>query len=77
MHADHPQSSRSQVRASDDWTDAVRRVRSEYTEMAGMRLTQAQAGRLFGLEPFACSLVLGWLLDERFLRLSDGFYSKT
>jgi hypothetical protein len=76
IHAEEPTSSRSQASTTDDWTGAVRRVRSEYTEMPGMRLTQEQAGRLFGLEPFACSLVLGWLMDEQFLRLSNGLYVK-
>lgn len=76
MHAEQPQSSQRQTTGADGWSEAVRRVRAEYTEMPGMRLTALQAGRLFGLEPFACSLVLGWLIDERFLRLSNGFYIK-
>ena len=76
MHADDDLSTRTDVQATDAWVDAIRRVRSEYTEMAGMRLTQEQAGRLFGLDPFACSLVLGWPVDERFLRRSRGLYIK-
>jgi hypothetical protein len=76
MHTEDSNSSRAHAGVTDAWDEAVRRVRSEYAEMPGMRLTQEQAGRLFGLEPFPCSLVLGWLLDERFIRLSDGLYIK-
>lgn len=76
MRAQRPQPSRPQLPAADDWSEAIRRVRAEYTEMAGMRLTQEQAGRLFGLDPLVCSMVLGWLVEENFLRLSDGLYIK-
>jgi hypothetical protein len=76
MHAEQPHSSQCRAAATDDWGEAVPQVRAEYTERPGMRLTALQAARLCGLEPFVCSLVLRWLIDERFLRLSNGFYIK-
>lgn len=45
----------------------VDRVRGEYLEMPGLRLTPQQAQRLFGLDPMACNLVLDALTRERFL----------
>jgi hypothetical protein len=41
-----------------------RRVRSEYLEMPGLRLTAAQASRLFDLEPSRCAQVLDTLVRE-------------
>lgn len=38
------------------------RIRSEYQEMPGMRLTLPQAARLFGLEPVSCERVLHTLV---------------
>ena len=44
---------------------AVReRVRGEYQEMPGLRLTIAQASRLFGLDLARCTLVLDALVEE-------------
>lgn len=43
------------------------RVRGEYLEMPGLRLTQQQAQRLFGLDPSACAIVLETLTREQFL----------
>ena len=40
------------------------RIRGEYQEMPGMRLTLAQAARLFNLEPTHCALVLDVLVTE-------------
>ena len=45
----------------------VNRVRGEYLEMPGLRLTQQQAQRLFGLDPCACAVVLETLTREQFL----------
>src|SRR5687768_8882795 len=51
----------------------LRRVKAEYIEMPGLRLTVAQAGRLWGLDPPACVDVLDRLITERFLqRRPDG-----
>ena len=45
----------------------VNRVRGEYLEMPGLRLTLPQAQRLFGLDPSACAMVLEKLTREKFL----------
>ena len=43
------------------------RVRGEYREMPGMRLTVAQASRLWHLDARTCESVLLLLVDEGFL----------
>ncbi len=51
------------------------RVRSEYLEMPGLRLTPAQAERLLGLEPAVCARLFGHLVSSGFLRIArDGHY---
>lgn len=40
------------------------RVRGEYREMPGLRLTIAQAARLFNLEPNQCEQVLDALVTD-------------
>jgi hypothetical protein len=55
--------------------DVVRRVRGEYLEMPGLRLTPQQARRLWRLDEYACNKVLGELLESRFLtRTRDGAF---
>ena len=55
--------------------DIVRRVQCEFLEMPGLRLTEKQAGRLWGLDPPYCSAVLCSLVDAGFLsRTRDGAY---
>jgi len=49
-------------------TALARRVAAEYTEMPGLKLTSAQAARLFGIEPELCSDALRWLIAEGWLR---------
>ena len=46
----------------------LRRVRSEFVEMPGLRVTPAQATRLWGLEGDACQKVIKALIDASFLR---------
>ena len=46
----------------------IQRVRAEFLEMPGLRVTPAQATRLWGLEPAACGQVIDALLDCAFLR---------
>lgn len=75
MYATHPPP-RVQPLIVESWADALRRVRSEYAEMPDLRLTQAQAQRLLGLEPFPCGLVLGLLVEEGYLHVTNGFYAK-
>jgi hypothetical protein len=51
------------------------RVRGEYAEMPGLRLTVAQASRLWNIDRHAGESVLNALVAERFLfRTSDGAY---
>ena len=44
------------------------RVREEFREMPGLRLTPAQATRLWGLENDFCKAVIESLVDEAYLR---------
>ena len=46
----------------------VYRVREEFREMPGLRLTPAQATRLWGLEHDACRQVIDVLVAAEFLR---------
>jgi len=56
--------------------DLIRRVRGEYLEMPGLKLTNTQASRLWGLERHTCQRLLDTLVDARFLtRGPDGSYS--
>ena len=55
----------------------LRRIKAEYMEMPGLRLTVAQAGRLWGLDPPSCLDLLDRLIGERFLqRRPDGTYAR-
>ena len=53
------------------------RVCGEYLEMPGLRLTQKQAQRLWGLDEATCRQILEFLVEVEFLRLSDvGSYAR-
>lgn len=53
----------------------VARIRGEYREMPGLRLTFAQACRLWQMDAATCELVLHTLLTEHFLaRTNDGAF---
>jgi hypothetical protein len=55
--------------------EVVRRIRGEFLEMPGLRLTRQQARRLWRLDETACDAVLGALVDARFLaRTRDGAF---
>ena len=49
----------------------VSRVREEFREMPGLRMTPAQATRLWGLEHEACRRVIDVLVAAEFLRWTD------
>jgi hypothetical protein len=52
-----------------------RRVQGEFLEMPGLRLTQLQACRLWGLDRDTCGLLLSVLVDAKFLsRTRDGAF---
>jgi hypothetical protein len=57
--------------------DLVCRVQSEFLEMPGLRLTEAQVRRLSGLDPSYCAAVLSVLVDAGFLvRSKEGFFMR-
>ena len=57
--------------------DVLRRVKGEYLEMPGLRLTIAQAQRLWGLDRAVCDSLLGALVDAKFLfRTRDGAFMR-
>ena len=57
--------------------EVLRRVQGEFLEMPGLRLTEAQARRLWGLDVDACSALLGALVDANFLfRTRDGAFMR-
>ena len=62
----------------DRLTDEVlRRVQGEFLEMPGLRLTGAQARRLWGLDAGVCEALLGQLVDANFLfKTRDGAFMK-
>jgi hypothetical protein len=56
----------------------LHRIQAEYLEMPGLRLTSAQAGRLWGLDRLSCDLLLNALVETRFLlRTRDGAYVRS
>ena len=57
--------------------DVLRRVQGEFLEMPGLRLTEAQARRLWGLDAVSCSVLLGALVESKFLfRTRDGAFMR-
>jgi len=55
--------------------DVLQRIQGEYVEMPGLRLTPAQAQRLWGLERDVCNALLGALVDAKFLsQTRDGAF---
>jgi hypothetical protein len=55
--------------------EALRRVKGEYLEMPGLRLTPAQAQRLWGLDRESCQALLGALVEAEFLfKTQDGAF---
>jgi hypothetical protein len=54
------------------------RIRGEYLEMPGLRLTLAQMQRLSGVEGALCQVVLSALVDEKFLCVTPmGAYARS
>ena len=51
--------------------DLERRIRGEFREMPGLRLSRAQAMRLWSADPAACGRVLDGLIEAGFLRLDQ------
>jgi len=62
------------TRATDE---VLRRVQGEFLEMPGLRLTQPQARRLWGLDAASCDALLGALVEANFLfRTRDGAFMR-
>lgn len=58
-------------------SDILEIIRSEYEEMPELRLTVAQAGRLWNLDTFIAQALLDGLVQNRFLSLTpDGRYGR-
>ncbi len=55
--------------------ELLQRIRGEYLEMPGLRLTAEQARRLWSLDLGTCISLLEALVDSKFLaRTNDGKY---
>jgi hypothetical protein len=55
--------------------EVLQRIQGEFVELPGLRLTPAQARRLWGLERDVCDALLGALVDANFLaQTRDGAY---
>lgn len=67
--------SSSPVASAAPSTQLLSRIRSEYAEMPGLRLTLLQARRLWGLDVLTCSAALAALESAGYLtRTRDGAY---
>jgi hypothetical protein len=67
LHGARPMTLSTSTR-KEDLGRLIERVRGEFNEMPGMQLTEAQAARLWGLEPTACRGVVELLVGAAFLR---------
>jgi len=57
--------------------DLLIRARGEFSEMPGLRLTEPQARRLWGLDAASCEALLMALVDSQFLfRTRDGAFMR-
>jgi hypothetical protein len=57
--------------------DVLRRVKGEFLEMPGLRLTEPQARRLWGLDAASCGALLRALVETKFLfRTRDGAFMR-
>jgi hypothetical protein len=58
-------------------TPLISRLRAEYLEMPGLRLTRYQIQRLCGIDPTLCQAMLDVLVETGFLCLkTDGTYAR-
>jgi len=58
------------------YEQAFNRIRAEFTEMPGMRLTSEQVERLSGISNSVCKLVLDDLVRAGFLSDGNGTYAR-
>ena len=63
--------------ARREYSDVLQRVQGEFLEMPGLRLSESQARRLWGLDAEQCRALLGALVDAKFLfRTRDGAFMR-
>ena len=63
--------------STSQYQAATNRIRAEYLEMPGMRLTVEQMQRLFGVERAVCLMLLESLVEAHFLSVyPDGTYGR-
>jgi hypothetical protein len=74
---------RADVRQGPNDEELIGRIRGEYLEMPGLRLTRPQARRLWGLDENTSDRLLKMLVERKFLtcgpdgayvRLTDGMF---
>jgi hypothetical protein len=57
--------------------EMLRRVQGEFLEMPGLRLTPAQARKLWGLDAASCEVLLAVLVEAKFLfQTRDGAFMR-
>lgn len=57
--------------------EVLRRVQGEFLEMPGLRLTHAQARKLWGLDAAKCEALLSTLVESKFLfQTRDGAFMR-
>lgn len=63
---------RTAVRDAGEFDRILRRVKAEFIEMPGLRLTRRQAAKLWALDDETCEALLAALIDARFLTRGTG-----
>jgi hypothetical protein len=67
----------SETHTSLSIDDVLPRVKGEFLEMPGLRLTEPQARRLWGLDAASCGALLEVLVEAKFLfRTRDGAFMR-
>ena len=63
--------------ARREYDEVLRRVQGEFLEMPGLRLSEPQARRLWGLDAEQCAALLRDLVDAKFLfKTRDGAFMR-
>jgi hypothetical protein len=58
--------------------ELLRRVHAEFIEMPGLRLTAAQAQRMWGIGSSVCEMIFNTMIEEKFLtRTRDGAFVRS
>ena len=67
MGKSSPPAAAPRAQEAEVFAMALRRAQAEYLEMPGLKLTAAQAARLWSFDSELCSAVLTALVESRFL----------